>query len=136
MSQNILTSKVAWVWCRNIDVYPVFGKWLIYRSFSEVEDAWKIICDLINSDKIRPGAKVSTKWASELKKQGNCVICVYTSEDDVDKIGGILVNIFKEHIVYKTDAATNRGEYADSGFKAYREAFPRFLSSGFSVRFM
>ena len=45
------------------------------------------------------------------------VICVYTTNDDIDEVGMRLVKLVKQTIRYKSDEATLAGVYSNRGFK-------------------
>eukprot|EP00731_Ephydatia_muelleri_P018383 Em0011g423a len=96
---------------------PALGKWLIFRKRSELDKTWHMVRQCVTSGELGAvAAKSSTAldnpnaWSKDTG-----VICVYTTEDDVDLVGLKLVHMLKHDIRYKTDEATYSGMYANRG---------------------
>lgn len=90
----------------------LIGKWLIYRTESEIDSAWKAIAENTWSGKLTSCAKVSTS----AQKSKRHVICVYTDNyldyEDVERIREKLRNLgFGEELCYKPDVYTYLGIY-------------------------
>ena len=63
-------------------------------------------------------AKVSTGLPNPTASDSETkVICVYTTQEDMDEVGLKLIWIVKETIRYKTDMATRQGLYRVRGYK-------------------
>ncbi len=99
------------------------GKWLIFVPTESVDEVWEKIKLAVERGELGESAKVSTARpnpnAADTSKH---VICVYTydSDDaaDVRRIRAVLRGLGVRHrIPYKTDSATERGEYRKAGHK-------------------
>ena len=95
----------------------IFGKWLIFRHFSELDEVWFKIKNAVLTDTLGgcKSAKCSTLRYNPTagpKPKTNGVICIYTEEWNMDEIGFKAVEIAQGDIRYKTNAATYRGEYS------------------------
>ena len=96
-----------------------YGKWLIFRDNSEIDALWEEVRQAVESDiLLATGAKVSTMRENpNSTNPDQCVICVYTTIDDIDEVGMRLVKLVKQTIRYKSDEATLAGVYSNRGFK-------------------
>jgi hypothetical protein len=94
----------------------VLGKWLVYPSVANTSEVWRRISSAVASGVLgSPQAKVSTM--SHPKYNGNHVICVYTTKERMDEVGLLLIQIAKQNLYYKTDAATGEGRYSNNSEK-------------------
>ena len=97
-----------------------FGKWLVFKQLEELDETWHMIRKAVESGKLdSTGAKCSTAKpdpSSYLMDSNKGVICVYTSEEMMDKVGFDLVKMVKQDIRYKTDEATLQGLYRARGY--------------------
>jgi len=85
----------------------LIGKWLIYRSDSEIDTVWKTIAKSTINGELGTSAKVSTAR----KNSKRHVMCVYTANyldlDDVTRVREKLRRIgFAEKLCYKPDIYT------------------------------
>ena len=98
------------------DLQQIYGKWLVFRSVSRIDETWKTVYDAILSGELSaPRAKCSTSKENPRagpSRNASKVICVYTSREDMEVVGLQLVHLVKETIRYKPDEATHRGMYA------------------------
>lgn len=98
------------------DLQRIYGKWLVFQSTSRIDDMWKAIYDAVSSGQLEaPTAKCSTSKDNPIAgpgKNSSKVICVYTSREDVEKVGLQLVYLVKGTIRYKPNEVTRRDMYA------------------------
>lgn len=105
------------------------GKWLCFVSRPDVDEAWDKILHALVDGRLGHAAKVSTAMPNPLAKRGKShVICVYTDdaddEADVVRVREVLRELgFDQPIPYKTDAATEAGEYKAHGDKNISKYF-------------
>ena len=94
-----------------------FGKWLVFRKRTELDKTWHVIRQSVQSGELGAiAAKSSTALDNpNAWDKDTGVICVYTTEDDIDLVGLKLVHMLKHDIRYKTDMATLSGMYANRG---------------------
>ena len=97
----------------------VYGKWLVFKPRGEMDSTWAEVSTRVESGELMaPVAKVSTlKDNPNAKDKQSMVICVYTTQKDIDLVGMKLVHVVKQTIRYKTDEATRAGAYANRGYK-------------------
>ena len=97
------------------------GKWLVFKPLEELDKTWHMIRRAVESGELgSTGAKCSTAMPDPSRHPTNStkgVICIYTSVETMDEVGFKLVHMVKQDIRYKTDEATLKGEYADTGHK-------------------
>ena len=91
------------------------GKWLVYRSRSEIDKAWKLIAKSVFDKALGSSAKVST--AAEASSERRHVICVYTRNylnlEDVGRVRRLLGDMgFTEPLCYKPDIYTYLNIYS------------------------
>ena len=100
---------------------PLFGKWMVFKHFDEIDETWEMIRTAVAEDKLQgsPVASVSSmRYNPSMSGPGpdtSGVICVYTQEHDMDAIGFKLIEMAKQDIKYKTDQASINGEYSFTG---------------------
>lgn len=99
-----------------------YGKWLIFQKPPQIYDTWEDVSRRVESGELgATAAKVATMKenpnAYASKKDPSKVICVYTTERDIDEVGMRLVHVVKQTIRYKTDEATRAGIYIGRGYK-------------------
>ena len=90
----------------------LIGKWLVYRSNSEINDVWKTIA----KSTINGGLGTSAKVGTAMQNDRRHVICVYTRNyfdfDDVMEVREKLRLLgFSETLCYKPDIYTYLGIY-------------------------
>lgn len=119
------TKEYCWIYSlppKRLRDDDVLGKWLLFRPFSQIDETWHMIRKEMKNGSLTEstrGAKCSCLYYNPScggpgpKTSG--VICIYTTERDVDKAGFILIDMVKHDIKYKTDEATLGGEYAWKG---------------------
>lgn len=79
----------------------IFGKWLVFRSYDDIDETWEKICRAIAEDKLQSCvcAKCSTmKYNPTEEGPGpstTTIISVYTEEHNIDDIGFKLVELVK-----------------------------------------
>ena len=86
-----------------------FGKWLVFRDNTEMDETWQRIKEHVcNGDLGAIAAKSSTMVKSKTGLYDDRgVICVYTTEEDIDEVGLKLIRlVVDERLRYKTNAAT------------------------------
>ena len=121
-------NKEYWIYAyRKAGSYPEHtdrgGKWLIFAPTESVDEIWERISLAVERGELGESAKVSTaKPNPDAADPSKHVICVYTydSDDaaDVRRIRAVLRGLGMRHrIPYKTDRATERGEYRKAGHK-------------------
>lgn len=99
------------------------GKWLIYTSFKNLDQTWKVIAAETAAGRLGISAKAATDKPNGLAKNPWIkVICVYTYDSsdtqDVMRIRLRLREIgFTKKLSYKTDAATQAGVYSGDSSK-------------------
>jgi hypothetical protein len=92
----------------------VLGKWLVFASVDKTTEIWRAISSVVASGALgSEQAKVSTKSHPEYNGK-NHVICVYTAKARMDEVGLQLIQIVKQNLHYKTDAATSQGTYSNN----------------------
>lgn len=97
------------------------GKWMVFKHYDEIDQTWKNIQTAILSDDMQGCvyAKCSTMmYSPSCSGPGpdTCgVICVYTSQNNMDDIGFRLIEIVKQDIKYKLDEATLDYKYVHAG---------------------
>lgn len=96
------------------------GKWCIFKSVEEIDDAWEKVKVLAQESKILV-AKTSTSISSGTERFPNYVICIYsldcTNMDEVMRIRECLRGVgFTEPLKYKRDIDTITGVYGDGEF--------------------
>lgn len=94
-----------------------FGKWLVFRKRSELDETWHMIKQCVASGELGAiAAKSSTALENpNALHKDTGVICVFTTEEDADVVGLNLVHMLKHDIRYKTDMATYSGMYVNRG---------------------
>ena len=95
------------------------GKWMVFRPFTQLDETWHTIRREVEAGVLaeKTLAAVTTTLFYQPSAHGpgphvSGVICVYTTEQDVEEIGFILINLVKHDIKFKTEEATNNREYA------------------------
>jgi len=96
------------------------GKWLIFVSADEVDEAWRKVRDETAKGTLGISAKVSTAKPNPDSRDERYVIYVYTRDwaDEADVMGlrERLRDIgFTERIGYKRNIETYQGEYSEEG---------------------
>ena len=110
-----------WLWqdapTSLMDSGDTLGKWLVFKHKSQIDETWETIrASVANGELGATGCKVSTMKRNRDAKDPNIkVICVYTTKEDVDKVGIKLIQIVRHTIRYKTDEATLSGLYTCRG---------------------
>ena len=99
-----------------------YGKWLVFRSFDDIDEMWSIVREGVETGKLGSlAAKCSTlKYGPSDCGPGpvvNAVICVFTTKKRMNEVGFKLIKIVKHDIRYKTDEATLSGVYVHTGAK-------------------
>ena len=99
----------------------IYGKWLVFKDYDELNATWKSIVTAILEDRLE---KCCTAKSSTLFYNPSCggpgpstsgVICVYTWDDDIDAVGYKLIQLVKQDIKYKTDEDTLKYKYSHVG---------------------
>ncbi len=90
-----------------------------YRPVSKMDAVWEEVKEEVESGNLGAiAAKVSTMRPNSNATDSNTkVICVYSTEEDMDKVGLKLIKVVKGTIRYKTDVSTLLGQYASRGSK-------------------
>ena len=98
------------------------GKWMVFKHYDEIDQAWENIRTAILDDDDLQGcvhAKSSTMMynpsCSGPGPDTTGVICVYTRKHDMDDIGFRLIEIVKQDIKYKLDETTLDYKYVHAG---------------------
>jgi hypothetical protein len=119
-------SNVYWLYAeRGCGAYPRHtprgGKWLLFVSVTEVDEAWATIRAATEQGRLGGASKVATAKPSPLAKHPDLrVICVYTydwtDQTDVLRVRQELRELgFTSKIAYKADEDTRAGRYAGQG---------------------
>lgn len=98
---------------------PTYGKWLVFQPVSEIDNAWEDIRKMVASDMLgATAAKTATMRENPHSTDENYkVMCVYTTQEDIEVVGMKLMSIVKNTIRYKTDQTTMSGKYSSGGMK-------------------
>ena len=95
-----------------------YGKWLVFKDFSELSDAWRDLLEVVRSGFLgATGAKCSTLRYNPLRHGAGPTtvgkIAIYTKEDDVMDVGMKLIRLpcVQQMIEYKTQSATLAGQF-------------------------
>ena len=98
-----------------------YGKWMIFQKVPDIDDTWEEVSRRVESGELgATGAKVATMKEDPTvfsQDPNTKVICVYTTEGDMDEVGMRLVHLVKQTIKYKTDEATRAGIYIGRGYR-------------------
>ncbi len=98
------------------------GKWLIFKSWDDLDNLWERVKKATYSGDLGPSSKVATKTPNPLSKDPDTgVICVYTydyeDKKDVRRVRRKLLSIgITELLYYKPDEATRDGVYGSTGW--------------------
>ena len=121
--------KEYWIWAgrRSEESYPPptnrQGKWLLFVRREAVDEVWAKTVRVLHQGRLGSVAKVSTaRPNANTANPSKHVVCVYTydadDEQDVMRVRATLREIgFEAPISYKTDEATDAGEYEVRGSK-------------------
>ena len=120
------TTHSYWIWqiAPGVDVdgcsRDEAGKWLIFLSPAEADDAWVAIRDATIAGNLGIGAKVSTDRKNPDSRDNRKVIYVFTKdwedEADVMRVREYLKTLgFVDRIGYKRNLDTYAGEYREKG---------------------
>ena len=84
-----------------------FGKWMIFRSFTDIDETWYKIRIEVESGALIDSALLATSstlhYNSTMGGPGPCtsgVICVHTTEDNIDKVGHILNTVVQHDLLF------------------------------------
>ena len=100
------------------DEDEVLGKWLVFRQYGcAIDEMWQVLTRALDSGELEAEYLNSSTVMYNPTYSGpgyrdSGVICVYTTEKLLDKVGFQLVRIVKHDIKYKTNEATNNGIYS------------------------
>ena len=95
------------------------GKWMVFRPFTLLDKTWHMIRNGIETGQLSECTTVAK--CSAMFYHPSCggpgpktggVICVHTTEKNVDEAGHILISMVKHDIKYKTNEASSGGSYA------------------------
>ena len=112
------TYDMPWIWQqapRSVaNTGHTLGKWLVFRPVAEIDEMWEKIRKPVESGELgATGAKVSTVFKHpSMMKYKDKVICVYTTQEDMDEVGLKLIQVVQDTIRYKTNEATQAGRYS------------------------
>ena len=101
--------------------YEIYGQWLVFRNYDEVDETWDMIVKAMKNDELQGCSCASCSTRMYLPTsygpgpQTRSVICVCTYEHNVDTIGFKLVELVKHDIKYKTLAASEEYKYVHAG---------------------
>ena len=96
-----------------------FGKWMVFRPYTQLDETWHMIrseveCGVLSDSAV--GTLSSTMFYNPTahgpgpRKVG--VICVYTTEKNIDSVGFTLINLVHHDIKFKTEQATENSNFA------------------------
>ena len=95
------------------------GKWMIFRPYTELDETWHMIRREVEAGVLveKSLAADCTTMVYDPTSHGpgpvvSGVICVYSTEQNADDVGFILISLAKHDIKYKTEEATNNLKYA------------------------
>lgn len=101
-----------------------FGKWMIFRPFTEIDDTWHKVRREVESGELVElvlGTICTTMhYNPTMGGPGPCttaVICVHTMRDNLERVGHSLIAIAQHDIKYKTEEASEKREYSWTGEK-------------------
>ena len=106
---------------RSDDADELLGKWLVFRHYCRaIDETWKALTRALDSGVLEAEYLNSSTMLYNPTYSGpgyrdSGVICVYTTEKLLDKVGFQLVCIVKHDIKYKTNEATSNGIYSHRG---------------------
>ena len=121
MQKPTTTYDPYWIWqdaplsCKSRG--ETLGKWMIFQHKSQIDETWEKVRQLVESGEMgATGAKVSTMRENPNARNPDVkVICVYTTEEDVDEVGLKLIQVARCTIRYKKDETTLAGIYSGPG---------------------
>ncbi len=96
-----------------------FGKWMIFRLYTQLDETWHMIRNEVECGVLADSvvlALSSTMYYNPTahgpgpRKVG--VICVYTTEKNIDTVGFTLINLVHHDIKFKTEQATENYKFA------------------------
>ena len=97
-------------------------KWMLFPREEEVNEAWRVVCEGVDADRLGIGANVST---AGLESDAARLICVYTRDfRDVEDVRRVLLALVdmglvragRPGVTYKCDAYTYLGIYRGNEF--------------------
>ena len=97
-----------------------FGKWMVFDHYDKIDRTWENIRSAMARNQL-PGcsAKCTTmRYDPTAEGPGpstQALICVYTEEENADRVGFNLIKIVKRDINYKTDQDTRHYKYSHAG---------------------
>ena len=96
------------------------GKWLTYRSRSQIDQVWQAVAGAVERGELGTLAKVSTTTSNVHAHSRAHVICVYNSDHrDLADMSRVLLSLrhvgIGERLSYKEDAATLAGVLRPGG---------------------
>ena len=100
------------------DTKSALGKWMVFRPFSQLDETWHMIRNAVETSQLSEYAIEAActtlfyhpRCSGPGPKTGG-VICVYTTVENVDQAGHILIRMVEHDIKYKTEEATSDGVY-------------------------
>ena len=102
-------------------ISDIFGKWMVFRHYDELDEMWEKICSAIASDELHECilARCTTlKYDPTQEGPGpstKSVISVYTEKHNIEDIGYKLIRIVQNDIHYKTGEASKKNRYTHAG---------------------
>lgn len=123
---SITDSDIYWLVATNLRTpkQPTerAGKWLVFRSWDDIDNLWFRIAKATFSSDLGPSSKVTTRTPNPISKDPDTgVICVNTYDfndrRDVRRVRNKLLRLgVTELLYYKPDEATREGVYGSQGW--------------------
>ncbi|MGA5565268.1 putative phosphothreonine lyase domain-containing protein [Streptomyces platensis] len=121
-------TDTPWLWVtapgardRDCDAHlktTAYGKWLWFLPVRALDPAWRLVKTAVEAGQLGPGAKVATLGNGFRGDPTRRPVIIYTGNyHDEDDVRGVLLALrglgINDALAYKTDEATERGEYGD-----------------------
>jgi len=95
-----------------------YGKWLWFLPVRALDAGWRTVKEAVEAGQLGPGAKVATLGNGFEGDPTRRPVIIYTADHrDEDDVRRVLLALralgINDSLAYKTDEATERGEYGD-----------------------
>ena len=118
------------------DDQDMYGKWLVFKHFDELNAMWRKIIDAKQSGMLEGCIvlKTSTKvYRPGSYGPGPCTtgaVYVFTNKEQVLSVGERLCSLVEQDILYKTEKATEKGIYAGGAHNKPVTLYTMYYNAG------
>ncbi len=114
-----------------------FGKWMVFRPFTQLDETWHMIRKEVECGVLADSAFAAfsstmyyhpTAHGPGPDKSG--VICVFTTEKNIDTVGFTLINLVHHDMKFKTEQATEKSNFMWKGEQASVSLRTLYWNSG------